>query len=98
MRRVEFTAHAQIQYRAAYRWYEAAQTGLGEQFADQIEQTLQRVDRNPAQFKIAAKQYRRILLKRFPYEVFYEFNDDQIVIYAVFHTSQNPERWETQLP
>lgn len=97
MRELSFTAFAQSQYREAHRWYEAVQAGLGEQFANQVDEAIQRLVRNPAQFKIAAKQYRRILLKRFPYEMFFELDDDHIVIYSVFHTSQNPKRWEAQL-
>lgn len=97
MRTVIFTSFAKSQYREAHNWYETAQAGLGEQFANQVDDALLRVRRNPAQFKIAAKQYRRVLLKRFPYEMFFEFNNEQVIIYSVFHTSQNPERWETQL-
>jgi hypothetical protein len=98
MRAARFAAFAQSQYLEAHRWYEALQAGLGEQFSDQVNEAIKRMESNPGQFKIAAKQYRRALLKRFPYEMFFEFDDDHIIVYSVFHTSQNPRRWEAQLP
>lgn len=33
----------------------------------------------------------------YPYVVFYEFNEQEIIIYAVFHCSQDPEKWRSRL-
>ncbi|WP_442948069.1 type II toxin-antitoxin system RelE/ParE family toxin [Nostoc sp.] len=41
--------------------------------------------------------YRRATVRRFPYVVFYEFNEQEIIIYAVFHCSQDPEKWRSRL-
>ena len=93
MRAVVLTSVAQRQFREARDWYEAARPGLGGEFVENLDATLSVARVHPAQFKIAIKQYRRALVKRFPYELFFEFNDDQVIVYSVFHTSQNPARW-----
>ena len=97
MRAIVLTSVAQVQFRAARDWYEAIRPGLGGQFTNTLDQALSIVRRHPAQFKIAMNQYRRALVKRFPYELFFEFNDEQIIVYSVFHTSQNPTRWVSLL-
>lgn len=97
MRVVIFTRVAQLRYRAARDWYEQAKPGLGTQFTDNLDEAVLTVRRQPAQFKIAVRQYRRALVKRFPYELFFEFNEEQVIIYSVFHTSQNPTRWVSLL-
>jgi plasmid stabilization system protein ParE len=42
-------------------------------------------------------EFRRALVRRFPYEVFYEPSEDCITIYAVFHCSQDPAKWQARL-
>ena len=43
-------------------------------------------------------EYRRSLIRRFPYAVFYECAGNKVMIYAVFHTSRNPAKWRQRLP
>jgi len=55
------------------------------------------LQRHPRLFPVAIDEFRRALIRRFPFEVFYEPIDDAIVIYSVFHCSQNPEKWRKRL-
>jgi hypothetical protein len=41
--------------------------------------------------------YRRGLVRRFPYAVFYEYTNDAMTVYCVFHTSRDPEKWRQRL-
>ena len=36
---------------------------------------------------------RRVLVERFPYSLFYSFDDDEIIILGCVHWRQNPESW-----
>jgi plasmid stabilization system protein ParE len=92
-----FTQYADAQYSDAYLWYERAQSGLGEEFAHAVNTALARIQTDPAQFKRAPGNSRRLATKRFPYEIFYDFDAHTIVVYAVFHTSQQPDTWQSQL-
>jgi len=43
------------------------------------------------------KNYRRGLVRRFPYAVFYEYIGDMATIYGIFHTASNPRKWRLRL-
>jgi hypothetical protein len=42
--------------------------------------------------------YRRSLIRRFLYAVFFESSHERITIYAGFHTSRDPKKWRQCLP
>ena len=81
----------------AYGWYENRRIGLGEDFLSCVDACIQKIWRVPELFIKAHENYRRALVRRFPYAVFFEYTDEKITVYSVFHTSQNPEKWKTRL-
>lgn len=42
--------------------------------------------------------YRRVLVRRFPYAIFYEISGDAVTVFAVFHTARDPGKWRSRLP
>lgn len=44
------------------------------------------------------EDYRRALVRRFPYAVFYSYEAGAITIHAVFHTVRDPAKWRQRLP
>ncbi|WP_199307154.1 type II toxin-antitoxin system RelE/ParE family toxin [Alkalinema sp. FACHB-956] len=82
----------------AFTWYEEQEPGLGEEFLRCVDACVQFIRRNPEMYPIVHESYRRAIVRRFPYVVFYEYSDTIIIIYAVFHCSQNPKKWRGQLP
>ena len=97
MRRLVFSPEASADIKAAYRWYEAQQVGLGREFKVAVEATTSRIQRNPERSRVASDSFRRALIRRFPFEVFYEFDDTRVVVHLVFHTSQDPVKWRERL-
>ena len=83
---------------AAYGWYEARRRGLGAEFLDRVDACVQVLLRWPLAFEIVHENYRRSLVRRFPYAVFYEYADGTVTIYAVFHTARDPQKWRDRLP
>lgn len=81
----------------AYMWYEKQEMGLGEEFLRCVDACVQFIHRNPEMYQIAHKNYRRAIVRRFPYVVFYELSDITVTIYAVFHCSQDPKKWRSPL-
>jgi plasmid stabilization system protein ParE len=81
-----------------YAWYERQRAGLGEEFLSCVDACIQGICRTPQMHALIHENYRRGLVRRFPYVVFYEFADDKVTVYCVFHTSQNPEKWRQRLP
>ena len=42
-------------------------------------------------------EYRRALVRRFPYAVFYEYAEGTVTLYGVLHTSRDPNKWRQRL-
>ena len=81
----------------AYYWYQERELGLGEEFLRCIDASIQFIERNPEIYVFAHEQYRRALVRRFPYAIFYESFEETITVYAVFHCSQNSKKWRSRL-
>jgi plasmid stabilization system protein ParE len=82
----------------AYDWYETRRAGLGKEFLSRVNACLQAIRQTPAMHGFVFETYRRGLVRRFPYAIFYEFADETVTVYCVFHTSQNPDKWRNRLP
>ncbi len=79
----------------AYLWYEDQSLGLGLDFLRCVELTLLSIQRTPLIYPIVYSTYRRALVRRFPFAIFFEIDDaqNQSIVYSVFHCSQNPDKW-----
>ena len=51
----------------------------------------------PNAFVLVHKSLRRILLRRFPYALFYRADAERIVVFGVFHQSRDPEMIKRRL-
>jgi plasmid stabilization system protein ParE len=80
----------------AYRWYEAQQTGLGEEFLAAADAVMKSVVANPLQFPVIHRQTRRALFHRFPYGFYYRIVSDQIIVVACMHGRRDPRRWQSR--
>jgi len=75
----------------AYGWYEEKQTGLGGIFLSELYSCYDKIESWPTAYTKIKKDFRHIVLKTFPYVVVYKIIKNDIIIYAVFHTSRNPK-------
>jgi plasmid stabilization system protein ParE len=82
----------------AYDWYEGQRVGLGEEFLSCVDAAIEGICRWPKIYAVIYEHYRRALVRRFPYAVFYEYEENTVTVYCVFHTSQDPEKWIRRLP
>ena len=53
--------------------------------------------RHALMFPAALEDFRRALIRRFPFEIFYEPTAAGLVVYAVFHCSQDPQKLHKRL-
>lgn len=81
----------------AYAWYEDRRLGLGEEFLSCVDACVHSICRTPELYPVVYENYRRVLVRRFPYSVFYEYSDETITIYCVFHNSLDPQKWRERL-
>ncbi len=89
---------AQQDFNEAYCWYEDRRFGLGEEFLDCVEVCIQAICRNPELHVRVHEEYRRALVRRFPYAVFYEHTKGIVTVYCVVHTSRDANKWRRRLP
>ena len=64
-----------------------------------VEVALLSIQRSPLIYPVVHETYRRALLRRFPFAIFFEIDEtgDRCMVYSVFHCSQNPEKWRGRL-
>lgn len=89
---------AELDIAEAYVWYESRRIGLGEEFLGSVDASIERIRRQPLTYPAVYDTYRRALIRRFPYAVFFESTEANVTIYAVFHTSRDPQKWRQRLP
>ena len=72
-----------------FDWYEEKLSGLGDRFIKELE--IAKVDllNNPLVFAIRKKNIRRMVMRKFPYKLFYKIYDDKIVILAIIHARRS---------
>ena len=81
----------------AFEWYEDQEAGLGFRFLHDLEITYAAIARTPKNFQPLRDGFRRAILRRFPYAIFFEFNAELVVVHSVFHCSRNPDVWHRRL-
>ena len=74
----------------SYLFYESKSIGLGERFLDNLDLYFDRIQNFPEHYQIKRKPYREAFVKKFPFVIVFEILENEIVIYAVFHSSRNP--------
>jgi len=77
----------------AFDWYEERSEGLGLEFLRAADASLAGVQRNPLAFPKVHKEVRRVLVRKFPYALFYIVEEESIVVVACFHAKRDPIDW-----
>ena len=75
-------------------YYESKVTGLGLDFLASVEQAIQKIQNNPHTWPPHTDaRFRKYLLERFPYSVFYMERPEAIWIAAIAHAKRRPDYW-----
>ena len=75
---------------AASRWYERERSGYGAVFLDELWRVLELLVRTPEIGPTAHLDLRRIILRRFPYSIYYRVTGSVIQVRACLHLRQHP--------
>lgn len=93
----QLTREAEADLAEAFDYYEAQLSGLGHEFVSTVEQQLERVVKNPAQYQVLHRGVHRAVMRRFPYAIFYLVEGETVVVLAVEHQARDPEHWKKRL-
>lgn len=91
---VIFRREAEAELAEAIDWYEARRGGLGGQFLLAVDAAVARIARDPEAYPIVHRDVRRVLLRRFPYALYYVVTPDRVTVLACFHGRRDPRRWQ----
>lgn len=89
--RVIVRARAKRDIREASVWYRNISSDLGNDFLASVDDAISLARRHPLAFHLVHRTFRRVLLRRFPYALFYQLGDDRIIVVAVLHQARDPQ-------
>lgn len=86
---------ARLEFDEAMLWYAQRRPSLGLDFVAAVDHVLGVIAEHPERYPSWPRQraYRRAVLTRFPYSVFYRILPDEIEVIAVAHAKRDPEYW-----
>ena len=73
-----------------YAWYETKSDGLGEEFLRMFYACAGDLLRNSLFYRKVYGEFRRCLLRRFPFAIYYRVNEETAVEYAILDCRRDP--------
>ena len=75
---------------SAYNYYERKSLGLGEEILRLFYTSSSELIQFPELYAKIHGEFRRRLLKRFPYAIYYRIQDKEIIVFGLFHCARKP--------
>lgn len=88
---------AQLDYIQAVLWYEAQAPGIENLFRAHLRKSFERIVMFPHAGSVVREEYRSCRVLKYPYQVIYSVETDCIRVWAIFHTSRDPQILEDRL-
>ena len=80
-------------------WYNDKQKGLGKKFFSALKKHYSLLKKDPFCIAIKYDNIRCLPVSKYPYCIHYriENNSATVVVFAIYHTSRNPEIWRNRI-
>lgn len=102
MTRLRVSPEAEEELGEAAAWYEARRAGLGVELVAVVDAAFDAIVAAPKSCTLwrSAREYRKMVLTRFPYVVFFRFdaNHEEVIVVAVAHSKRRPGYWVGRVP
>ena len=97
---IRLHADARAELREARKWYLDRSPLTAMAFAHTIDNAVSAIARAPSAYPPAEYGTRKLVLQRFPFNIFFRESEEEIVIIAVSHQKRRPGYWSrrTALP
>lgn len=83
---------------AAAAWYDnEGYAGLGERFLTSFYAALSQIQQDGERYRTVYQDFRKILIRPFPYSVFYRLHSETWIVTLVIHAARNPKLARTFL-
>ncbi|RXK88559.1 hypothetical protein EST62_02660 [Chlorobaculum sp. 24CR] len=95
--RIVVRPEAEKELLEAQAWYESKAQGLGFEFARAADAAVASALRTPLGYGRIEAEFRRVLLRKFPYSLIYLPSDDELLVVSFFHQHREPGVWLERL-
>ena len=90
-----FVSHeARADITEAIRGFRDISPALSARFQEELERVYSGMAEYPQMYPIVYKKFRRALLRRFPYSIFYIVEESFILVIGVVHQSRDESTWK----
>jgi toxin ParE1/3/4 len=89
--RVRTTARADIA--VAFDWYLERSPAAAAQFLEAVDQAMRLIEEAPEGHPVIHGRLRRVLLRRFPYGIYFKVYPATISVVGVIHGRRHPDTW-----
>lgn len=96
--RIRFQPDAEAELAEARPWYGFQREGLDDALTERVDETLQRIGNTPFAYPIVYRQLRRAVVRQIPFAIFYEPLADEILVFAIYHSSRDQQKLRSRLP
>ena len=94
--KLRLTSAAEADVREINAWYHELHPELARNFRDSLDAVLASIRRNPNAYPVVYGDFRRAVMRRFPYCVFYVIEKTETVVLACTHGRRNPRTWQSR--
>jgi len=91
-----FTPAAEADVGEAFEWYEAQHPGLGPAFRRALGIAVAAAENQPEAHPVIHRNTRRVLLRKFPYALYYRILEENIAVVACIHGKRHPRIWRAR--
>lgn len=98
MNRLRVQPLARADAEEAVAWYDAERPGLGVEFILELDLAIEKAAENPSSYAPVTGSVRRVLMRRFPYALYFVLDGDDVEIIAILHQARSAQAWRTREP
>lgn len=95
--KVRLHPEARAELREARGWYYERSPLSATAFAHAVDNAVSRIVEAPTQYPLAEHGTRKLVLQRFPFNMFYLPSESEIVIVALAHQKRRPGYWSSRI-
>jgi plasmid stabilization system protein ParE len=89
-RHVDFTRGARFDFQEAFDWVETQEADLGRGFLKQVDVVVAAIAARLESFPVRHGAFRRALVRKFPYAVDFQVDEEKVVVTAIVHGARDP--------
>ena len=93
MRQLRVRQQAKAEILEGFDRYYRHSPDAAQGFVDAVDEAIVRIEQSPEMFPVVQGRLRRVLLRRFPYAVYFKIYASTISVVGVIHGPRHPNTW-----